>query len=145
MREIRTTIAIDAPPDAVWSVIADFGSYSEWNPFVVGISGDRKVGARLDVQISLRGKRRRFHPRVVDWQPGHSVRWAGVAYAGWLFRGEHGLAVEPLSAGRAQFVHDETFGGIALPFVTRMLRETEQGFRSMNDALKHRVEAQVRS
>jgi hypothetical protein len=141
VRSIRTTIVVDAPIDAVWRVIQDFASYKEWNPFVVGIAGEQRVGAGLDVRISLGGRAMQFGPQVVEWQPGRSLRWRGRVLAGWLFSGEHGLAVEPLSEGRTRFVHDEVFRGIAVPFMPGMLRKTEQGFQSMNVALKRWVES----
>jgi hypothetical protein len=143
VKSIQTSIEVNAPTEVVWLVIQDFSSYGEWNPFVVGISGEQRVGARLDVQISVGGKKMEFQPQVVEWRPGRSLRWLGRVLAGWLFRGEHSLAVEPLPGGRTRFVHDEVFRGIAVPFVPRMMRETEQGFRSMNAALKERVETTV--
>ena len=145
MKTIQTSIEVDAPPEAVWRVIQDFTSYGEWNPFVVAISGEQRVGATLAVQISLGGKRMEFAPQVVEWRAGRSLRWLGRAYAGWLFRGEHGLAVELLPAGRTRFVHDEVFRGVAVPFMSRTLRKTELGFRSMNAALKRRVESPTKT
>jgi hypothetical protein len=141
VKSIRTSVEVDAPTDAVWRVIGDFPSYGEWNPFVVGISGDQHVGAKLDVQIAVGGKQMKFESRVVEWQPGRSVRWLGSVVAAWLFRGEHALVVEPLPGGRTRFVHEEVFRGIAVPFLPRMLRKTEEGFRSMDLALKERAEA----
>jgi hypothetical protein len=123
---IRTGTEVDAPPEEVWSVIADFASYAEWNPFVVGIAGEQRLGATLEVRIT-----------------GHSVRWLGKVRAGWLFQGEHGLAVEPLPDGRALFVHDELFRGLAVPFLRRLMRKTERGFSAMDAALKHRVESRA--
>jgi hypothetical protein len=140
LKSIQTSIEVAAPSDVVWQVVEDFASYGEWNPFVIGISGEQRVGARLDVLISIGGKRMQFQPRIVEWQPGRSLRWLGRVFAGWLFCGEHGLAVEPLPGGRTRFVHDEVFHGIAVPFIPRMLRTTDEGFRSMNAALKQRVE-----
>jgi hypothetical protein len=114
---IRTGTEVDAPPEEVWSVIADFASYAEWNPFVVGIAGEQRLGATLEVRITLGGRMMTFQPQIVDWRPGHSVRWLGKVRAGWLFQGEHGLAVEPLPDGR--------------------------GFSAMDAALKHRVESRA--
>jgi hypothetical protein len=145
LKAIRTSIDVDAPAEAVWPVIEDFASYGEWNPFVVEISGEQRVGARLSVTFSIGGKRMQFRPQVIEWRPGRSLRWRGKAFAGWLFRGEHSLAVEPLSGGRTRFVHEEAFRGIAVRFVPRTLRATEQGFRAMNAALKQTVETALMS
>ena len=32
--EVRTEIVIDAPPDAVWSVMTDFAVFAEWSVYV---------------------------------------------------------------------------------------------------------------
>jgi len=40
LREIETTVEIDAPPAAVWRVLTDFPTYGEWNPFIPTIAGN---------------------------------------------------------------------------------------------------------
>lgn len=42
MPSITTEIEIAAPPDAVWAVLVDYDRYSEWNPFISKLSGDKK-------------------------------------------------------------------------------------------------------
>ena len=38
-RRIDTETLIQAPPQRVWSVLTDFAAYSQWNPFIVSITG----------------------------------------------------------------------------------------------------------
>jgi uncharacterized protein YndB with AHSA1/START domain len=33
VRELRSEIEIDAPPERVWAVVTEFAAYPEWNPF----------------------------------------------------------------------------------------------------------------
>ena len=40
----RTTFPIDARPEVVWGVLADFERYPEWNPSLPSIAGDLRVG-----------------------------------------------------------------------------------------------------
>jgi hypothetical protein len=35
---------VDALPEVVWQVLTDFGSYQEWNPSLVAISGEDVPG-----------------------------------------------------------------------------------------------------
>jgi uncharacterized protein YndB with AHSA1/START domain len=51
MRELRREIDIDAPPPAVWAVLTDIRSYSEWNPFMPHLAGELREGAKLEVRI----------------------------------------------------------------------------------------------
>jgi uncharacterized protein YndB with AHSA1/START domain len=55
--EISREIEIDAPPDAVWAVLADTGAYPEWNPFVRRLSGELREGERLEAEIAPPGGR----------------------------------------------------------------------------------------
>ena len=51
MKELHSEIEIDASAELIWSILTDFASYSEWNPFVREISGEPKVGERLEVRL----------------------------------------------------------------------------------------------
>jgi len=56
IRELRTEIEIDAPPERVWDVLTDFGAYPEWNEFITSIKGEPTVGSRLLVHIEPRAR-----------------------------------------------------------------------------------------
>ena len=47
-REIVETVRIAANPAEVWYHLANFRSYSEWNPSIRRINGELRVGARQD-------------------------------------------------------------------------------------------------
>jgi uncharacterized protein YndB with AHSA1/START domain len=53
MREISTSIDIDAPPDRVWSILTDFAAFPQWNPFIVRADAILQPGARLAVTMQL--------------------------------------------------------------------------------------------
>lgn len=56
MRELRREIDIDAPPAAVWAVLTDTRSYSEWNRFMPHLAGELREGAKLEVRIEPPGR-----------------------------------------------------------------------------------------
>ena len=142
MRELRREIEIDAPPDAVWRVIANFDAYGDWNPFIPSISGDARVGETLTVRIAPPGARAMtFRPKVLAAEPDRELRWIGRLLFPGLFDGEHALRVEPLNAGRSRFVQEERFTGILVGLFGGTLDKTELGFEQMNAALKQRFEA----
>jgi hypothetical protein len=141
MREIVTEIEIDAPPERVWSVLSDFGSFGEWNPFIPAIEGEAKVGSRLAVTIQPPGgKRMTFKPTVLNADPDRELRWLGRVVVPGLADGEHVLGLEPLAVERTRFVQREEFRGPLWLLLGGTLKKTEHGFVAMNEALKRRVE-----
>jgi hypothetical protein len=141
MRELRTEVAIDAPPERVWRVLTDFGAYPEWNPFIRSIEGETRVGSQLKVRIEPPGARgMTFRPTVRAAEPARELRWLGRLLVPGLVDGEHRLALEPLEGGRSRFIQSERFTGLLVGLLTGTLAATERGFEQMNEALKRRVE-----
>jgi hypothetical protein len=140
MRELRTEIDIDAPPERVWEVLSDFDAYGEWNPFIRKLSGTPRMGERLEVRIEPPGGRgMTFKPTVREATPNHELRWLGRVLVPGLFDGEHTLRVEPRNGG-SRFIQSEQFKGLLVPLFGGGLDKTEEGFRQMNAALKQRAE-----
>jgi hypothetical protein len=142
MREIRTTVEIDAPPAAVWRVLTDFPAYGDWNPFIRSIAGAAQEGERLTVRLEPPdGKGMTITPTVLAVEPDRELKWKGRLLVPGLFDGVHTLRIEPLDGERSRFVHGERFTGILVGLVKGVLAKTETGFEQMNSALKERVEA----
>ncbi len=141
MRELRSEIEIDAPPERVWSVLTRFDEYPEWNPFMRSLSGRCEVGSKLTVRIEPPGTRAMtFKPTVQEAAAGRELRWLGRLFVPGLFDGEHRLAIEPLDERRSRFVQSERFSGLLVGLFGKTLTATERGFEQMNVALKRRVE-----
>jgi hypothetical protein len=141
---IQHEIEIDAPPAAVWAVLADTPSYPEWNPFVRRLEGDLREGARLEARIEAPGGRgMTFRPTVLAAEPARELRWLGRLLVPGLFDGEHRFRLEPLPDGRTRFVQSERFSGLLVGLVKGTLAKTLLGFEQMNGALKRRVEARA--
>jgi hypothetical protein len=141
VRELSTSIDIDAPPEEVWSILVDFAAYPDWNPFIVGIGGVPRLGARLEVTMQPPGRRRAtFRPRVTAVEPNRELRWLGHLMVPGLFDGEHAHRLEPAQGGGTRYTQQELFRGVLVPLTGGILAATEQGFRAMNEALKQRAE-----
>jgi hypothetical protein len=141
MREVRREIDIEAPPAAVWAVLSDTRSYSEWNPFVPRLSGELREGAKLDVRIEPPGGRAMtFKPTVLGVEPDRELRWLGRLLLPGVFDGEHILHIERLDQTRSRFTQAERFSGILVRLFSSTLDKTELGFEQMNAALKTRAE-----
>ena len=142
MRVIERQIEIEAPPAAVWAVLADTETYPEWNPFITSLEGPLERDARLSVRIAPPGGRpMSFRPTVLEAAPERELRWLGRVVAPGLFDGEHSFRLEPLDGGRTRFVQSERFTGALVGVFGGSLRKTERGFEQMNEALKARVES----
>src|SRR5262249_40272594 len=88
---IDTTVDIDASRDAVWDVLTDFASYSEWNPSM-RIEGTAEVGTKLVVHLLADGGHgMSCKPKVLAATPGEELRWLGKL-------GFHGIADESISS-----------------------------------------------
>jgi hypothetical protein len=125
----------------VWAVISDFAAYPEWNPFIRGIDGELREGARLEVRIEPpQARATTFKPTVRSVEPNRELRWLGRLLIPGIFDGEHSLSIEPLESSRSRFVQSERFSGILVGLAKSTLQKTDSGFEQMNAALKGRVE-----
>ena len=140
--ELRHEIEIEAPVEAVWTVLADTSAYGDWNPFIRRLQGELREGARLEVEIAPPGgKAMTFKPRVLVAAPERELRWFGRLLMPGLFDGEHRFQIEALPAGRSRFIQSERFSGILVRPLRRALDRTHIGFAQMNKALKAEAEA----
>lgn len=141
MRELTAAIDIDTPVERVWSVLADFGAYPEWNPFITQITGDLSPGSKLEVRIQPPGGRgMTLKPTVLRVEANRELAWLGHLLVPRLFDGEHQFRLAPLGPGRTRFTQHEAFRGILVPLTGGVLEKTLRGFEQMNAALESRAE-----
>jgi len=140
VKRIETRIeASNATPEELWDVLMDFPSYPSWNPMVVQIKGEAALGRRLETTIAMKsGRRIKFSPTVVEYEPGRLFGWLGKLGLRGLFDGLHRFEVQQGSSG-AVFVHSEEFRGLLTPLLGRLLRDTHDGLATMNEALIREV------
>jgi hypothetical protein len=141
MAILHAAIEIDAPATRVWDILVDLQGYAAWNPFIVQASGQPRVDERLDITIAAPGlKPVSFRPKVMDFQPGHLLRWKGEYKVPGLFDGRHALVVDALGPDRSRFTTHEEVSGVLLPFLGKVMRASQNGFEQMASALKDRAE-----
>jgi hypothetical protein len=143
MREIRTTIEINATVEAVWDILMDFESYPEWNPFIRSVEGEPVVGADLDAMIGASGKKpMKISPVVQEFDAPTRFSWLGSLGPTGVFDGQHQFELVETETG-TRLSHYEEFTGILAPLVLSAIRKsTTRGFNEMNQALKSRAEKQ---
>lgn len=140
MRVIRTETEIDAPPTAVWAVLTDFAAYPAWNPFITEASGTLAVGEILTLHmVPGEGKPQTFTPEVRAVRENAELAWLGALRWSWLFNAEHRFTLSDVG-GATRLVHSEVFRGLLVPLLRMTIDQAERDFRTMNAALKERVE-----
>ena len=144
--ELHTEIPIDAAPEEVWAVLVDLARHHEWNPFITDAQGEVEVGARLRVRLEPPGGRPvTLKPTVTVVEPARTFEWLGRLGIPHLFDGRHRFELHR-DGSATRVVQSETFGGILVPLLARMLRtKTLAGFEAMNTALRDRVIQQQHS
>lgn len=150
MRTINTTIEIHATPAEVWAVLTDFPSHKDWNPFFARIEGQPvegdqlKIVARTQNKDGTTGEGMSFSPTVLEVVANKMLRWQGKLFVRGIFDGEHFFELIDLGDGRTKLNHGENFGGILIPLMGKVLKETEEGFTKFNRALADEVAARQR-
>lgn len=143
-KELKSQIEIQASPARVWEILSDFKSYREWNPFIIYILGEARVGTNLNMKIRpARSRTWDFRPKVLISDPPKELRWLGSLWIRGLFDGEHIFTIQTLFDNRISFIQREEFSGILVPLVPRSLWDQFlEGFREMNERLKVRAEGE---
>ncbi len=138
MRALSAEIEIDATPEAIWRILADFARFPEWNPFIREIEGEMKEGSRLRVRLEPPGgKGMTFQPVVKRIEINREFRWLGNLIVPGLLDGEHIFEILPADTGKTRFIQRESFRGLLVPLFWKSFEEsTKQGFMEMNTALK---------
>lgn len=146
MKEVHTEIAIAADKQRVWSVLANFAGYSDWNPFLRSVAATPQIGAPVALTVVIGRRTLHLDAAMLRYTPEREVRWAGPIsrVRGIVFRGEHYFIIEEAPSG-VRFVHGERFDGLVIPLMRGWIdRNLAPAYEAMNVALKRRAEAATR-
>lgn len=144
MKQIRTSIDIDAAPATVWTVLTDFNAYPQWNPVEVSMKGRPVEGSVLEHTAQLPGgKPMTFRPTISVVRDQQELAWKGGLWRPGLFDVLHEFRLETLSDQHTRLHQDEQFRGLLVPLLAGALRKTERGIELANRAIKARAEALV--
>lgn len=138
--EYRT--GVRAPAEAIWRVLSDIEGWPRWNPLYTKAAGVIRIGAQLDLEVTLRGQApRAIRPVIVDWVPNEQLHWR-LSIAGGLVKSTRYFEIEELTPEASIFSNGEMFTGFMGPTVAKRLRgPIRDGFRDMGEALKILAEA----
>lgn len=142
MKYLNTSIEINAPVEKVWEVLTNFTDYPKWNPFIKSLKGRFEVGEVLFVTLQVPdSKPMNFSPRCFHIEKNKRFSWKGKFLIPGLFDGTHSFKMEALDSNRTNFIQEEKFSGILVPFFWNQIQhKTRTGFEMMNVKLKEEVE-----
>ncbi|KAJ2915112.1 hypothetical protein MD484_g5293, partial [Candolleomyces efflorescens] len=161
---VRGSATIDAPPDRVWSILTDFKSYPQWNPFtrsqtLYDTSKNPLPDSALATDLFLHVSRVHLPPTMGEpglfgqastWEKIVSVshedhRMAWEFYLPlmpkWLLRAERWQILTDLDGGKTRYDTFEVFGG-PIAYLIKWVHQQnlKDGFKAMAEALKARAE-----
>jgi hypothetical protein len=143
MHLIRTEALIPAAPERVWTVLADFDRYAEWNPLNIKAVGQARLGDKVPMtflNLSKPGTTLDQTVTIVACEPGRSLAWGGQVPL--LFKGRHHFTLMAEGPG-TRVLHGEDLGGlIPMTFSKAQIeRDFVPAYEAVNAALAVRVAA----
>ncbi len=136
---LQTSIEINAPAKNVRAVLYKFDDYPKWNPFIIKVDGDAKVGAEVMVTVKPVGKDQLAGKTTIDATDDGRLAWTGSLAVPGVFSGAHEFVIEEVGPNKVVFHQNEKMRGIAVLFLDT--KPIEAGFVEMNKALKQQAEA----
>ena len=143
--EVERSVTIDAPPSAVWSVLADLAAYEEWNRYSPGADGTLEEGGVVTITAKLGDEVQTVDNRVTRVEPERVLCWHSMNWFEPLVKGTRCRFLTPNGDGGTEFRHHEIMEGAAAGIVEAVYRERiEAGLELMNGDLKRAAEARSR-
>ena len=140
-------VRIAAPLDRVFAVMIDFASYPRWNPFVIRVDGEARVGAPLALTVRWKGGGLARSPeRVIALEPPArgrarlAYRYEGLPSRFGAVRGDREQTLLALGPDATEYRTREEFHGFLRAFVP--LAAVQDGFERHAQALCQEVERQ---
>lgn len=139
---IRVERIIDAAPEEVFRVLADFDRYPEWNAFTERVVTRRIVGGSVELHVNLPGdKKRIMNERFTGYVEGRRMSWGLKLGFGMLLDCDRVQEVEALPDGRTRYVTYEDFKGLLGPLIVLLYGEpVRRGFELCADSLVNRLQ-----
>jgi hypothetical protein len=138
MKSYDASATIRASSDAIWEILTDARSYTEWDSGVERVSGTIAKGETITV-VSKANPGRAFPVQVTEFQPGRRMVWSGGMPLG-LFKGVRTFTLSPESDGVTAFTVREEYTGPLLPMIWRSMPDLGPSFDQFATGLKSRAE-----
>ena len=138
MKSFVATTKIARPPEAIWAVLTDATSYSDWATGVHRLEGQIENGAVLKL-FTVSKPERPMTLKVSYLESPKTFTLSGGLPLN-LFRGDRTITLTPRSDGTTEFKMREVFSGFLSPIMNRMIPDLTDSFQTYAEALKQKCE-----
>lgn len=138
MKSFVATTKITRPPEAIWAVLTDATSYSDWATGVHHLEGQIEDGAVLKL-FTVSKPNRPMKLKVSHLEKPKTFTLSGGLPLG-LFRGDRTVTLTSQPDGTTEFKMSEVFSGFLSPLMERMIPDLTDSFKAYAEALKQKCE-----
>ncbi|KAA3639148.1 MAG: hypothetical protein DWP92_05075 [Armatimonadetes bacterium] len=136
---IVTNIEIDAPTDAVWSVLTDWEHLADWSPSFLSLTGDFEDRGNVVTAFRMLGITRRYKHELTDFIEDRQFGWSDPFLFG--MKDHHILRVERVDDDRSRFYQtDRVYSGASFILGAVMARLIMRMHTRFNQALSIEVD-----
>lgn len=131
---------IDAPIDVVWDCLLDFEQYPEWNPFTVAVIGKKDIGAILDLQVNLTGKRIQISQETLqELAKPTQIAWGMHMLHPVLLKARRDQFLTVIDDNQCRYHTYDALSGLLSPLVNLLYgKAMQEGFDKVGAALQKR-------
>lgn len=132
-RETSISTNIQADSGIVWALLTNAADIPRWNPTVVSIQGEIKLGGNIELKSTL-DEKRTFKLKVKEFEPEKRLAWGDNM-------GNRVYSIEKHNAGGVTFTMTEKIGGPLFPLFAKHIPSFDESFEQFAAALKKEAEA----
>ena len=137
MKRFSAETDINAPPEAVWRVLADVANWSKWDPTTDAAGGVVEKGGQLTFHSSQApGQSLKVNLTAVD-EP-FLLEWTGGVARAFTTLRTHRIVPDGDQASKVEV--SEEFSGALLPMIEKQIPDIGAQLDEFLDGLKKRVE-----
>ena len=137
-RIMMVSSTVDAPKRDVWAVLTDFDDYDQWNPVFTSASGQPRVGAELDLELTLPDHEpEELDAEVLIARGDRKLRWQDRLVLPGVRDWEYEFVIQPLEPGRVVVVQLLRSEGLLAPFTDE--EASREALALIGEALAERV------
>ena len=130
---------INATREAIWDILVDIPSWTDWNTTIEEIEGTAAPGWKVKLRIKA-NPGRAFALKVSEFSPPERMVWTGGMPLG-LFKGVRTYTLAGQDAGSTEFEMTEGYSGLMSGMITKSMPDLQPSFDEFAAALKTKAEA----